>query len=197
MKVFIIGLPQSGRTTIANSLSSLDGFAYIQATAWLKESFRSPNPNENHHQFNDEYHHFLTNRLKINPDIFASNVEDAIKSNMMDGKSNFIIDGINSPRDFIKLFDYNKDVIVFLNRTDAEPEYKDYENISISVIRDYCFWLSSASLLTKDRWLELNFKIPGEETDQIKFLGSKNTVCIVKSINNAQRHLKSHITGLL
>ena len=95
----------------------------------------------------------------------------------------FIIDGINSPHDIIKLFDYNNDYIIFLNRTDNEHEYKDHENIGISVIRDYCYWMAASNFLPKERWLEFNFKINGEESDFVKTLGSKNTVYLVKNFN--------------
>ena len=99
------------------------------------------------------------------------------------------LDGVNNPRDLARLFNYNEDVIVFLNRTDSEPEFKDYENVGLTVMRDYCYWLSSAGLLPKERWLEFNFKIPGDDSDVVKQLGSKNTLYIFKSINKVSKFL--------
>jgi hypothetical protein len=72
----------------------------------------------------------------------------------------------------------------------------DHENIGVSVIRDYCFWLSSASLINKSNWLEYNFRIPGEDSEFIKNLGSKNSVFIVKSIKKAISHLKEKLNDL-
>lgn len=182
MKVFIIGLPNSGRTTVAKSIAKKEGFQYIDATSWVLSTFRKPHDNEPQQSFQEEYFNYQSTRLKINPNLFTDNVNEIIKS-FNDDKVNFIIDGLTSPRDIVNLFNYNEDYMVFLNRTDNDTEYKDQESIGVSVIRDYCYWMSSANLLSKDHWLEFNFKIPGENSDFIKFLGSKNTVMIVKSIN--------------
>jgi hypothetical protein len=86
-----------------------------------------------------------------------------------------------------------EDFIVFLNRTNNEVDLKDYENIGVSVMRDYCFWLSSANNLDKNNWFEYNFNIPGEESDWVKSLGHKNSVFIVKSINKVISHLKERL----
>lgn len=196
MKIFIVGLPSSGRTTVAKSLSMQENFRYVDATGWVKSTFRSKSPSEHIQQYMDEYHQYLTNRMRVNPDLFINNVLESYQS--YSGENHiFVVDGVNNPRDLSRLFDYNKDMIVFLNRTDAEPEFKDYENVGLSVMRDYCFWLSSANLLPKDRWLEYNFKIPGEESEHIKPLGSKNSVFIVKSITKVSSHLKEYVTNLV
>jgi hypothetical protein len=195
MKIFIVGLPGSGRTSVAKHLSNQENFRYVDATGWAKSTFRDRNPDEHIQQYNDEYHHYLVHRMKINPDLFINNVNESIKS--YSGNHTFVIDGVNSPRDLAQLFDYNQDFIVFLNRTDAEPEFRDYENVGLSVMRDYCFWMSSAFLLPKERWLEYNFKIPGEESDFVKSLGSKNSVFIVKTISRVCSHLREKINSHL
>jgi hypothetical protein len=109
--------------------------------------------------------------------------------------ANFVIDGIISPKDFSALFDYREDTIVFLNRTDNDHEYRDHENIGISVIRDYCFWMSSAGVVNKTKWLEYNFKIPGEDSDFVKAMGAQNSVFIVKSIKKVISHLIERLKG--
>jgi hypothetical protein len=88
-------------------------------------------------------------------------------------------------------------MVVFLNRTDNAEEFKDSESIAVSVMRDYCFWMSAASLLPKDRWLEYNFKIPGDDSDFIKKLGSKNSVFLAKSLTKAISHLKESLKDLV
>ncbi|CAB4196811.1 hypothetical protein UFOVP1290_331 [uncultured Caudovirales phage] len=190
MKVFILGFPKSGKTTIAKHISTLDGFSYIDASSWIKLTFRSIFPNEKDESYYEEYHHFLTARTKAAPLFCVNNVLDIISAT---DKSNFIIDGLFSPKDLVHLFDVNKDVIVFLNRTDNDESFKDSDNIAVSVMRDYCYWLSSAGLLEKKRWIEYNFKIPGEKSDTIKELGSKNTVFIARSIDKVMDHLKELI----
>jgi hypothetical protein len=181
MKIFIVGLPTSGRTSVSKELCSAIDYRYVDATSWAKQTFREQKESEHIQQFLDEYHHYLTNRMRLNPDVFINNINETIASHP--DAINFVIDGVNSPRDLARLFDYNQDVIVFLNRTDSEPDFRDYENVGLTVMRDYCYWLSSAGLLPKERWLEFNFKIPGEDSESVKQLGSKNSLFIVKSIN--------------
>jgi len=194
MKVFIVGLPKSGRTTVAKALVDSLGFAYIDATSWVRSTFRERKEGEHPNQYEDEYQSYLTKRMNVNPWFVSDHVYEMMK---VSGKDDaiFVIDGIISPKDFSALFDYREDVVVFLNRTDNEHEYRDHENIGASVIRDYCFWMSSAGLLAKSRWLEYNFKIPGEDSDFIKAMGAQNSVFIVKSIKKVISHLVERLKG--
>lgn len=187
MKIFIIGLPKSGRTTVAKAVTDQLQAQYIDAMSWVRSTFRERKDGEHIQRYEDEYEHFLSIRRMVNAWFVTNHVHDLLDSH--DKNTTFIIDGIASPRDFSELFDYRQDVVVFLNRTDGEVEFRDHENIGISVIRDYCFWMSAAGLLPKNRWLEYNFKIPGEESDFVKELGSKNSVFIVRSINKVISHL--------
>lgn len=195
MKIFVVGMPQSGRTTVSKALCELENFQYVDAVTWVKSTFREQKQGEHPQQYNDEYHTWLTNRMKLNPRLITDNVYDTIDAYGLNAEEGltFVIDGIFSPRDLVHLFDYNKDMIIFLNRTNNSSDYKDYENIGVSVMRDFCFWLSSSELLPKDRWLEYNFAIPGDESDWVKPLGQKNSVFLVKSINKVISHLKEQI----
>jgi len=188
MKIFILGMPESCRTTVAKALCQEQGFTYIDSYSWIKNSFRPQRSNEHPEQYLDEYHHWYLNRLKeknLNID-FINGIISCYQKD-----SNWVIDGINNPHDFTNLFDYNKDFVVFLNRTDnQDSKSKDYESIGISVIRDYCFWLSSAGLLSKHKWYEYNFKLIGGSPDRFKAMGSKNSVFILGSIEKVIDHLK-------
>lgn len=193
MKIFIIGLPKSGRTTIAHALVDGDRRAYVDATSWIRSTFRERRADEHIQQFEDEYHRYLSMRMMVNPWFVAEHVWDQIKIAEADKKKVFIVDGIFAPKDFVQLFDYREDVVVFLDRTDNETEVKDHENIGVSVIRDYCFWMSSANLLPRERWLEYKYRIPGEDVEFIKELGSKNSVFLIKSIKRVMEHVKEQV----
>lgn len=196
MNIFIVGLPRSGRTTVAKAVAEAHGFDYIDAMSWVRSTFRDPNPGEHPHQYEDEYQQYLTRRMMVNPWFVTDHVDQMMKLKGYQDSVR-VIDGIQSPRDFITLFDFRQDVIVFLNRTDNEHEFRDHENIGTSVIRDYCFWMSSAGLLTKDRWMEYNFRIPGEDSEHIKVMGAQNSVFIVRSIKRAISHLTERILGVI
>lgn len=193
MNIFLIGLPKSGRTTMAKAITESGTHKYIDAASWVKATFRERQPKEPLQQYLDEYYSYLAKRLNANPYFVMDNVYDLMKS-YEEEKLPFIVDGLFSPKDFVHLFDYRADVVVFLNRTDNEGEHhRDQDAIGVSCIRDYCFYLASANLLPRNRWLEYNFKIPGEDTDFVKQLGSKNSVFIVKCLRRAISHLQETI----
>jgi len=195
MKIFVLGLPCSGRSTVAKAIASQFNACYIDAMSWVKATFRERRSEEHLHRYEDDYDHFLSIRRSVNPWFITSHVYEILKSN--EEQKIFIIDGVASPKDFMELFDYRYDAVVFLNRTDSIAEFKDHENIGMSVIRDYCFWMSSAGLLRRSHWLEYNFKIPGEENDFVKELGSKNSVFIIRSINKVMDHLIGKLKYIL
>lgn len=194
MKIFIVGLPRSGRSTIAKAIVEAHGYRYIDAMSWVRSTFRSINLGEHPHQYEDDYQQWLTQKRLDDPWFITCKVAEQYAGNV---DEIFVIDGMTSPQDFIQCFDYRKDIIVFLNRTDNEHEYRDHENIGVSVIRDYCFWLSAAGLLNKKRWLEYNFKIPGEVSDHVKVMGAQNSVFIVKSITRVVSHLTEKVKEII
>jgi len=197
MKIFIIGIPYSGRTTVAKAVLQDEKHQYIDASSWVKSTFRDQESGEHIQKYLESYHEYLTKRIQANPLFAVNNVLDTMAA--YNNTNVFIIDGINNPKDFVHLFDVNKDIVVFLNRTDNSEEFKDSESIAVSVIRDYCYWMSTAGLLSKNRWLEYNFKIPGEgsEINLIKKMGTKNSVFISRSINNTITHLKKSLKELI
>ena len=196
MNIFLIGLPKSGRTTMAKALTEDGKYRYIDASSWLKATFRERLADEQLQQYLDEYYSFLTKRLNTNPYFVMDNVYDLMKSYEGEGHP-YIVDGLSSPKDFTHLFDYRTDIVVFLNRTDNDSEHhRDQDGIGISCIRDYCFWMAAAGLLPRSRWIEYNYKIPGEDTAFVKALGSKNSVFITKSLKRAISHLKETVKVL-
>lgn len=191
MKIFVMGLPKSGRTTIAKSLSDMDNFFYVDALIPAKRLFADKFPKGTLRD--DDYHNLLIDTIKVNN--FYIDIVSGMAAAYPDEIP--VIDGIFSPKDFSYLFDPVNDIVIFLNRLDNETEFKDYEDISLSVSRDYCFWLSSTGVIDKDRWLEYNFKMTGEYSAKIRTLGSKNTVFIVKTIERLTEHLGCRIKELV
>lgn len=196
MKIFIVGLPRSGRTTVAKALVEAHSYQYIDAMSWVRSTFREINKGEHPHQYEDEYQQYLTKRMNVNPWFVTDHIYEMMKVEG-DEETIFVVDGIASPRDFTTLFDYRQDVVVFLNRTDSDHEFRDHESIGISTIRDYCFWMTAAGLIDKKRWLEYNFRIPGEDSDHIKVMGAQNSVFIVKSIKRVISHLTEQIKEII
>ena len=195
MKIFVIGLPQSGRTTVAKAIADEHGYQYIDAMSWIRSTFREPKETEHPHQYEDEYQQYLSKRLWVNPNLVLDHVHEMMKIEEEDPV--FVIDGISSPKDFTSLFDYREDIIIFLNRTDGDEDYRDHENIGTSVIRDYCFWMAAACLIDRKKWIEYNFRIPGEPSDFVKEMGAQNSLFIVKSIDMVISHLKERVKEII
>jgi adenylate kinase family enzyme len=194
MKVFILGLPESGRSTVAQSICQDIRYSYVDGSHWIKKTFRSQREGEHIEQFLDAYHQYFIKRLIDDPNICLRNIEETMRCN---SSEHFIIDGVATPRDFVTLFDYSQDFVVFLNRNgNEEVQMKDYEKIGVSVMRDYCFWMSAAGLLPREHWYEYNFKMTGGDPQRYKAMGSKNSVFIVGTLEKAVSHLKDSLNDL-
>jgi len=188
MKIFILGLANSGRTTIAKALAE-DGSHYISAMDWLRSTFRPSQSDEDNLDFERNFNDYLSERIKLHPYLIADNIQEIIKSCP---NNKFIIDGVLNPQNFIKLFDYNQDIIIVLNRIDNVVDSTDQDNIAINVIRDYCYWLSSMNLLSKEKWIEYNFRMNVKSDSSIKKMGNRNIVYIIKSIDSVLTHVKNN-----
>ncbi len=190
MNVFIIGLPQSGKSFIAQSICNDNNkFQHIDVGSWIKDSFRTKLQSETDRAYQDAFYNYISIRLKLTPDLFYS----YIKGSILDFSKNYIIEGVNSPHLITQLFDYNKDFIIFLNKIDNDSEFPESENIGVSNIRDYCYWLSSLNLIDKEKWLEFNYKLSDQDLGFSKYLGCKNTVVITKSIEKISSILKEKL----
>lgn len=190
MKIYIIGLPGSGRTRVAKSLSEDSRLHYISATDWLRSTFRPPHAKESKEDYDIEYHNYYVGRVKQDQWVCVDNIFD-IQSSV--NSKHFVVDGVISPFDFMYCFDPKYDMVVFLNRTDTTSVPKDYEGVAVNVMRDYCLYNALMGILSRDRWLEYNYKIPGEEVDSLKSTGKHNSVFITKSINKAIEHLRGEV----
>ena len=195
MKIFIVGMPQSGRTTVAKAICQAEKHCYIDAQSWVKSLFREKKDDERAEHYDDEYHNWFVNRLKFNPSLITDILKENINAYGSEDEFTFVIDGLESPKDLITMFDYNKDIIVFLNRINNESEFKDHQSIGLSVMRDFCFWFASADRLPRERGIEYNFTLPGDDSTSVKSLGQKNSVYIARSFNRVISHLKELISS--
>lgn len=183
MKVFIMGLPGSGKTTVSKSICENLGAVHLDPASWMKYIFRNQDKKETNQEYIDLYFEDLNKKLINDVDLVSRLITDIIKAHPAVNDNPIVIDGLSSPRDFIQLFDYSKDLVVFLNRIDNEAEYRNVQNISISVMKDYCLWLASSNLLNKEKWIEVNFQMD-DDKDYIKCLSRKNTLIMVRNIKS-------------
>src|SRR5208282_402980 len=101
MKIFIIGLSQSGKDKIASALTEDPRLHYISATDWLASTFRPSRPTEKVEEYEQAYHDYYISRLKDDQDMVIDNL---FKSMQAVDSDHFLIDGINNPADFTYFF---------------------------------------------------------------------------------------------
>jgi len=192
MKIFILGLSKSGKTTVSKALCSQSNINCVSPFDWFKNSFRCKSLNESDIDYQKDFQNYLTNSLKKEPTLFSNYIESCCFWNE---EKISIIDGMLDPKNFIDVFDWNTDMLVVLNRLDNNSD-NDYDHISLNVIRDYCFWLSNSGLMPKDRWQEFNFKFNGLNSEHFKKIGAKNTLWIVHNIEKVIEILKQSIIDI-
>ncbi len=142
--LFIIGASGSGKTTLTNLFYYRDK---ISASGWIESKF----PEEYKNRLNDKSRKDITKKsldsLKEDPNICINYIRN---HNL--NYNDFIIDGIRNPRDFISLFDCNKDTVIFLRRL-ATPAANSFET-GIYVIENYINWLISNNLLSEKSFIK-------------------------------------------
>ena len=193
MKIFILGLPKSGKTTISKSISEIKEFndsVTIDSMGWINSFCRPKQEKEHEDSYEELIQENFVKRITSNLDVTFDYSMSIMNSQI---KNTYIFDSVASPYDFIKMFDGRRDKVIFLNRVDDRINYRDYDNISLSAIKDYCFWLSATNLLPKTNWIEYNFKIPGSNREEVRMLGAKNSIFIVGSIEGVMKHLHNSL----
>ncbi len=119
---------------------------------------------------------------------YAKNIDHIVD----DG--NYVVDGIDDPKDFITKFNPKTDYLVVLNRLDYQPDNGNYENISLSVVRDYCYWLMCRKKLNINNWLEFNIKSL-KDKDSVKKFSNRNTLFIVSNLNCVYEAINKLLIG--
>lgn len=146
MKIFLIGFSGLGKTPLNKLLvTAMPGAQLISASEWVRSQC-PPTATV------AELTAFSNSNLARNPrsciDFIAS------KYNLDDGIS--IIDGIRNPFDFTNLFDYTKDVVIFLYRVGIYPK-SSFEEKGILAIQKYVEFLRSENLVPKTRAFKIAF----------------------------------------
>ncbi len=190
MKIFVIGTNNSGKTKFCQEIVNKNPeFIYYSYNQLLKNSFGHRFKNEPADDFLKSFEKYSFNILFDNPKYLEYNYYNENLFN------NVVIDDIFSPTDFIKLFDYKNDIVVFLNRTDISEEtlYSEQETVFVNLCRDYCFWLATVEMLNKKNWQEYNFKMTAPNNGFLKVVGIKNTLNLTSNLEAAIDHFNEYL----
>ena len=140
MKIFVIGNSGVGKTPLSKEIENRYGFKYISASRKIKTLIPSKIltlKKIDRKKYTNEITAFSLSLLRKDPFIIINDLRM---------EDNVVIDGIRNPRDFINLFNPNKDKVVFVSKEKTEIKSTIFEK-GIIVIKEYIKWLEENNLL--------------------------------------------------
>lgn len=142
-KVFVLGPSKSGKTTFAKCFPKLK---HIEASTPYRKAFEQERPeiSTDSPLWRDEITKFGIHKKLAMPDFCINYVKGEIEKTRFESQ---IISGIRNPRDFVSLFDYTMDYVVYLQP--ATTGYSSFDS-GLDVIRNYIDWLHVNGLYKKD-----------------------------------------------
>lgn len=146
MKIFIIGISKTGKSTISKYLSEKYNVEHIQASASIRNTFQYKEENYNTQQ---EFIEAITKySIKLNQKepYFISNYI----INNYNLKKDVIIEGIRNPNNFFSLFDITKDKVIILDYLNNEINKTTFEK-GIDVIKEYLKWNIEHNIIDSNR----------------------------------------------
>lgn len=146
MKIFVIGYSGIGKSPFTNKLlSKLPTAQLISASEWVRSKFEIGTSAEVLTAYSKD-------QLRTNPNSCVNFINQKYT---FDNKIT-IIEGIRNPFDFNRLFNYTKDIVVFLSRDGLVPRTSFEEN-GLLAIEAYTNFLLLENMLDKNRVLYIHF----------------------------------------
>lgn len=146
MKIFIIGISKTGKSTLSTYLSNKYNLEHIQSSLSIRNSFKYKESDFNNKQ---EFINAITEySIELNKKV-PNFISTYIKKNY-DLTKNVIIEGIRNPNNFFDLFDINKDKVIFLDYLNNEVKQTKFED-GIDVIKHYLNWNLELNIIPQNR----------------------------------------------
>lgn len=146
MKIFIIGISKTGKSTLSIYLSNKYNLEHIQSSLSIRNSFEYKESDFNNKQ--DFINAITQYSIELNQKV-PNFISTYIKNNY-DLTKNIIIEGIRNPNNFFDLFNINEDKVIFLDYLNNEVKQTKFEN-GINIIKDYLNWNLELNIIQKNR----------------------------------------------
>lgn len=146
MKIFIIGISKTGKSTLSKYLSEKYNIEHIQASKSIRNTFKYKEEDYNSQQ---EFIEAITEySIKLNQKepYFISNYI----INNYNLKKDVLIEGIRNPNNFFSLFDITKDKVIILDYLNNKIEKTNFEQ-GIDIIKEYLKWNVELDIISKNR----------------------------------------------
>lgn len=162
MKIFILGMSQSGKSTLTNKLCNKYNFKHIQSSIMVRNTFKFTEKDyHNKQDFIDAITQYSIELNRKTPNA----VSDYIKDNY--NLNNVIIEGIRNPNNFFQLFDIKKDKVIYLNYLNNKIEKTSFEK-GLDVILNYLDWNLEMGILKESSFQKIEFNSYEEIEEKIE-----------------------------
>lgn len=135
--IFVIGPTECGKSTLCKEIEKIDDTHVFYRHISIGNHFKQKFPNNKKEGYTDYLTQKCKELLAKNPDYVINFYKE--KGNCHGG--GMIIDGLRNPRDFVHLFDFNQDLVIFVERDGFE--IKNEFEAGIDVIKNYVEWLKN------------------------------------------------------
>lgn len=146
MKIFIIGISKTGKSTLSTYLSNKYNLEHIKSSLSIRNSFEYKESDFNNKQ--DFINAITEYSIELNQKV-PNFISTYIKNNY-DLTKNVIIEGIRNPNNFFDLFNINEDKVIFLDYLNNEVKQTKFEN-GIDVIKHYLNWNLELNIIPQNR----------------------------------------------
>lgn len=141
MKIFVIGQSNSGKTSFSKKLAEALGAVHIPISEWVRSRFPEFNDGVKSDERVEIMTKFSINALKRDP---------AVAVNFLRHKHDLskpcAIEGIRNPSDFMQLFDYTSDFVIFIENKNNHIKFTGFER-GVHIIESYLGYLLSNGLM--------------------------------------------------
>lgn len=143
MKIFIIGISQTGKSTTAKYIANKYNMEYIQASIMIRNSFKKENEFNSRQEFIEAITKYSIELNQNSPMIVSKYIKENYDLN------NVIIEGIRNPNNFFDLYEIKKDKIIVLDYLNNPIKETTFEK-GINIIVDYLKWNIEHNIISSD-----------------------------------------------
>jgi hypothetical protein len=143
--LFIIGLSQTGKTTMAREAAKTLGFCVVSASEWVKERYVPTDAEKADRElYIERISAFSQTQLSIDPDACVS----FIRRKYALEQGGYVVEGLRNPRDFMMLFRPSVDFVFVLRFDDNCVRPSNFEREGLRSIVDCLGWMRDNGLVS-------------------------------------------------
>lgn len=150
MKIFVVGCSQSGKTPFSEYISIALRCPRVGASEFFRKTFRYSGQ-LSRQEFTDAITDFSLEVLRRDPDVNVRHLRDRLPNTLC------VVEGVRNPRDFVCLFDYRADRVVYLSCAETDVEETTFGH-GVDVIRELTDYWVRCGLLDVRRVSEVKIQ---------------------------------------